>query len=282
MPLVLRSEKGSQLTFNEMDGNFTYLEELSQTGSFTGSFIGDGSGLTGIPGVTPIATGSFAITGSNQFKASQTISGSLTVSGSIRQVGIGEANTFMGIGAGFSNFPSLGTYNTFIGNSAGQANQQGTGNIAVGSSALNQNILGDSNVAVGNEAGSWTIGYGGINSGGTNSVFIGHSTQVQSNNQTNQIIIGNTAEGNGNNTTTIGNSSTTATYLKGTLITSGSIAQRVTGSFLISGSTNTNGFVVYPQVSASLNFANDTAAAAGGVPLGGLYRSGSFIQIRLV
>ena len=85
MPLVLRSEKGSQLTFNEMDGNFTYLEELSQTGSFTGSFIGDGSGLTGIPGVTPIATGSFATTGSNQFNGSQSISGSAVISGSLLQ-----------------------------------------------------------------------------------------------------------------------------------------------------------------------------------------------------
>jgi uncharacterized delta-60 repeat protein len=82
MPLVLRSEKGSQLTFNEMDGNFTYLEELSQTGSFTGSFIGDGSGLTGIPGVTPIATGSFATTGSNRFVGNQTITGSLILSSS--------------------------------------------------------------------------------------------------------------------------------------------------------------------------------------------------------
>ena len=53
--------------------------------SFTGSFRGDGSGLTGIPGVTPIDTSSFATTGSNQFKAAQTISGSLTVSGSLLQ-----------------------------------------------------------------------------------------------------------------------------------------------------------------------------------------------------
>ena len=118
MPLVLRSEKGSQLTFNEMDGNFTYLEGLTpNTGSFattgsnqfksnqsitgslnvsgsaiftggitgssfTGSFVGDGSGLTGIPGVTPIATGSFATTGSNRFIGNQTITGSLVLSSS--------------------------------------------------------------------------------------------------------------------------------------------------------------------------------------------------------
>jgi hypothetical protein len=39
---------------------------------------------------------------------------------------------------------------------------------------------------------------------------------------------------------------------------------------------------ILARVSSSLNFANDTAAAAGGVPLGGLYRNGNVIQIRLV
>lgn len=40
--------------------------------------------------------------------------------------------------------------------------------------------------------------------------------------------------------------------------------------------------LILAQVSASLNFADDTAAAAGGVPLGGLYRNGNVIQIRIV
>jgi uncharacterized protein YuzE len=46
--------------------------------------------------------------------------------------------------------------------------------------------------------------------------------------------------------------------------------------------THTNGYVVLTQVSQSLNFVDDTAAAAGGVPLGGLYRNGNFIVIRIV
>ena len=45
---------------------------------------------------------------------------------------------------------------------------------------------------------------------------------------------------------------------------------------IISGSS-----VVLPQVSQLLNFADDDAAAAGGVPLGGLYRSGNFLLIRV-
>jgi len=42
-----------------------------------------------------------------------------------------------------------------------------------------------------------------------------------------------------------------------------------------------NGYVVLSEVSQSLNFANDNAAASNGVPLGGLYRNGNFIQIRI-
>lgn len=60
------------------------------------------------------------------------------------------------------------------------------------------------------------------------------------------------------------------------------------GSYATTGSntftttqTISSSSIVLTQVSASLNFVNDTAAAAGGVPLGGLYRSGSFILIRL-
>ena len=43
-----------------------------------------------------------------------------------------------------------------------------------------------------------------------------------------------------------------------------------------------NSYLVLSQVSQSLNFADDIAAAAGGVPLGGLYRNGNFILIRIV
>lgn len=40
--------------------------------------------------------------------------------------------------------------------------------------------------------------------------------------------------------------------------------------------------MILAAVSQSLNFANDTAAAAGGVPLGGLYHTSGSIKIRLV
>jgi hypothetical protein len=57
------------------------------------------------------------------------------------------------------------------------------------------------------------------------------------------------------------------------------VTNAVTASYL---NPIENSFIILSQVSSSLNFVDDIAAAAGGVPLGGLYRSGNFILIRLV
>jgi hypothetical protein len=82
-------------------------------------------------------------------------------------------------------------------------------------------------------------------------------------------------------------------YFTGSYINTGTItAQGFSGSFTgsLSGSNITStgfrvsssGHIILSQVSASLNFVDDTAAAAGGVPLGGLYRNGNFVLIRIV
>jgi hypothetical protein len=63
--------------------------------------------------------------------------------------------------------------------------------------------------------------------------------------------------------------------------------EATTGSYATTGSNNfigtqtLNSFTVLSNVGQNLNFANDTAAASGGVPLYGLYRNGNFILIRL-
>jgi hypothetical protein len=45
--------------------------------------------------------------------------------------------------------------------------------------------------------------------------------------------------------------------------------------------TMVNGFIILSDVANNLNFADDTEAANGGVPVGGLYRNGNIIQIRI-
>jgi hypothetical protein len=89
---------------NRFIGNQTITGSLLVTGSvnirggitgssFTGSFRGDGSGLTGV--IASINTGSFATTGSNIFRGNQTITGSVGVSGSV------NANEFQ-LGSGIT------------------------------------------------------------------------------------------------------------------------------------------------------------------------------------
>jgi hypothetical protein len=316
----------------------TYFSGDITASVISGSFVGDGSGLTGVGSSLPsgvvsgstqvlggsnilsssvtnftnysqsvdtrissIVTGTgFATTGSNTFVGNQQITGSLRVSGSIGQTGIGEGNTFIGLGAGAVNNPTSGIYNTFIGPNAGVGNGLGNTNVAIGPDSLAGNSSGDSNIAIGNEAGRYSEGYGN-NLTVNNSVFIGNGTQAKADNQTNQIVIGNYATGNGSNTTTIGTSSTTATYLRGKLILSGSVAQEITGSLRVSGNeiitgslsvtgslnvsgsvnVNGSGFIILSQLSASQEYADDFDAAAGGVPLGGLYRYGGLVRIRI-
>ena len=55
----------------------------------------------------------------------------------------------------------------------------------------------------------------------------------------------------------------------------------ISGSLTTTGPVTANSFTILSNVGQNLNFANDDAAATGGVPLYGLYRNGNFILIRL-
>lgn len=185
-------------------------------------------------------------------------------------------NTFVGSFSGYEN--RTGARNTFLGTSAGQETRVGNDNTYVGHRAGNSNISGSNNTYVGLHAG-FNITSGSDNtffgknsgyyisdgssavSGSNRSVFIGTNVKSNGHDETNQIVIGYDAVGNGTNTVTIGNNDITDTYVKGTLRASTAILA---------------------QVSSSYNFADDSAAASGGVPLGGLYHTSGSIKIRLV
>ena len=68
-------------------------------------------------------------------------------------------------------------------------------------------------VAVGHQAGRY-VGTGTTNcTNATNSIFIGQDARPSGDSQANQIVIGYQGRGNGSNTTTIGNTSTTGTFI---------------------------------------------------------------------
>ena len=124
----------------------------------------------------------------------------------------GFENTANGSYALRSN--TTGSNNTANGSLALYSNTTGVDNTAIGNWALRRNITGSNNVAVGDEAGATVFG-GAINITPENSVFIGKGTKSETNNDTNQIVIGHNAIGDGSNTARIGNTSTTALYVGG-------------------------------------------------------------------
>jgi len=126
----------------------------------------------------------------------------------------GDRNSAIGHSALSNN--TSGLENTGLGNSAMGANTTGSGNSSTGFAALARNTIGNYNVASGYLAGYQTLS--GANSTNANySIFIGNDSRPNADNETNQIVIGSTAVGNGSNSVTLGNNSITKTILKGSV-----------------------------------------------------------------
>jgi hypothetical protein len=125
----------------------------------------------------------------------------------------GFSNTANGVQALYAN--TTGSYNTANGVSALYANTTGYSNTANGVQALYANTTGNYNTANGFQAGQYIADGVTANQTSSNSVYEGFQAYPLASGDTNENVIGNGAVGNGSNTTTLGNSSVTATYLAG-------------------------------------------------------------------
>ena len=152
----------------------------------------------------------------------------------------GSANSSFGYQALYSN--TTGSYNIAFGytslnnNTSGTANNafgmqsltslsSGSFNNAFGQVTLGSLTTGSNNTAFGTSAGRW---FGGIYTGSSNnlatsnnSIFIGYNASPLADASSNEIVIGASATGLGNNSTVIGNSNTTKAQIFGTLQTQG-------------------------------------------------------------
>lgn len=185
--------------------------------------------------------------GTQTIGGSKTFSNDITVNGLTVGKGAGSdtANTAFGVNA--LRFNS-GQRNTSIGHRSLQTNFGGGNNTALGFEALYSINSGGTNTALGSSAmyllrsgGSNTaVGYLAGNFGlpnqirsGNNSIFLGAFTKPLDTANTNEIVIGYDATGNGSNTVTIGNSSVTGNYfngfLKQTSVTSALVKASSTG-----------------------------------------------------
>lgn len=130
---------------------------------------------------------------------------------------------------GFEALPlvTTGSGNTAIGVNA-LGNSTGSDNTAIGNAALLLMTTPSNNVGIGRDAGRRISG-GGNNETSSQSVYIGNDTRSSANGNTNEIVIGHNAIGQGSNSVTLGNSSITQTLLRGTV---------TGGSFVKSGGTS--------------------------------------------
>jgi hypothetical protein len=137
-------------------------------------------------------------TGTQTFAGNKTLVRNINVNGVYVGRGASGGDLFSGIAG-----------NTSVGSSALISITTGFPNTALGSEALRNITTGANNIAIGSDAGKLDAGSGAANATSSSSIYIGNSTKPQSNGNTNEIVIGHASSGNGSNTTTIGNSSTT-------------------------------------------------------------------------
>jgi len=162
----------------------------------------------------------------------------------------GNSNCAFGNAALFTT--SSGANNTAMGFGVMYNNGIGSNNTAIGYHALLSNTTGNNNTAYGRDAGYGNAS-ANANTIGTNNTYIGYQTVGSANNNTNEMVIGYGAIGNGSNTTTIGNASTTNTYIPGTLNLTNALP-------VASGGT---GVTTAPAINSVINGYTTTATAAG-------------------
>jgi len=214
----------------------------------------------------------FPFTGSAKITGSLEVTGPTNFIGGVVQNGTGFS-TYFGLNSGTAALvppvsnkfstgfgvgtlrDATGTENAAFGGDTLQFNTGGSRNAAYGQAGLKQNLTGgnnsslgwntlsnitsgDRNTAIGAEAGRVIVG-SADNTNSIQSVFIGANTKPLNVGDTNTIVIGYTAEGQGSNTVVLGNTSITDTQLRGNVASTGRLS--ITGSANIGGGNHTIG-----------------------------------------
>jgi hypothetical protein len=183
----------------------------------------------------------------------------------------GSFNSAIGVAALFSN--TTGDANSAIGLNAIFSNTTGYENTAMGVGALQNNTTGYYNSAFGRNAGRYVTA-GTNNTTSNNSVYLGYDTRASADGNTNEIVIGSGARGDGSNTIRLGNTSITAVATSGV----------ITGaSFIPTSSTvPTNG--LYLPAANTLGFATNSGekmriSSTGSVGIGTTSLTGYNLRI---
>ena len=130
----------------------------------------------------------------------------------------GGANTAIGSNALPTN--TTGTYNSGFGVQALEQTTTGNANTAIGVAAIDQNTTGSNNAILGAFAGRY-VRDGSPNTLINSSILIGAESRPNAINESNQIVIGYGAIGNGSNTIQLGNTAITDVKTNGAMTSSG-------------------------------------------------------------
>jgi hypothetical protein len=186
------------------DGNFSGLvtmsDRLELSDALNNSFIGEDSGVNN-------TTGNFNVSLGYQSLNSNTTSS--------ENISLGRQSLYLN---------TTGSQNIALGGDSLYSITTGYQNIALGSQSLYSNTTGYQNIALGIASGKYIADGVTLNEISNNSIFIGSEIRANANNQNNQIVIGDSAIGNGSNTVTLGGAAITDTYLKGNVQASGSVS----------------------------------------------------------
>jgi hypothetical protein len=146
--------------------------------------------------------------------------------------------------------------NLGLGSFTALPSQTGIKNTLIGNFTLQSKIAGDSTTALGHAAGNF-FGVGtGLVTSVNRGVYIGAYARANANNQTNEIVIGADALGNGSNTIQLGNTAITNTKTSGTL-TAGAVTYPNTHGTANQVLTTTgSGALTWTTVSSAANASN--------------------------
>lgn len=225
-----------QLLIGNTSGNT--LTKATLTGTADQVVVTNGGGS-----ITLSLPQSIATTSSPTFNFLQltdlTTTNNITVNGITFGAGLTAALGCVSAGAGALASNTSGTLNTAVGNSAINAMTNGSDNVAVGNGAGSYLTTGSHSVVIG--TGAAQLNGSASNVTAINQcVVVGDSARLSTvSSDTNAIVIGYDARGRGSNTSVIGNTSTTASYVYGSLAVGNSFLATLDPSSLTANRTIT-------------------------------------------
>jgi trimeric autotransporter adhesin len=218
---VVIERRGSASLYNTANG-YQALRSNTTGGSNTANgyqallsnTTGGNNTANGVNALRSNTTGGNNTANGRDALLSNTAGGSNTANGyqALLSNTAGGSNTANGYQALRSN--TTGGNNTANGVNALRSNTTGGNNTANGANALLSNTTGGSNTANGRDALRYTNN-GAAAAAPNNCVAIGYDTRILTESDTNAVVIGHAARGQGSNTVAIGSSAITGNYVYG-------------------------------------------------------------------